>query len=136
MECPSSAIIQSDAPQSHPRIGVSEANFPGNPQRNFIFKNPIGPPVSICNSDPGRALITGTIDGDPAANGYPFFTSLNAFKIPTLWNVKNTAPYFYDNSARTLDDVVNFYIQFVFPPFGLHLTPEDGQDIVAYLKLL
>jgi hypothetical protein len=117
-------------------IGVSEANFLNNPVRNFIFRNPDGTQSSIWSADPGRALITGKIDGNPAANGAPFFTSLNAFKISTLWNVKNTAPYFHDNSARTLDDVVNFYIQFVFPPFGLQLTAQDEQDIVAYLKLL
>jgi cytochrome c peroxidase len=42
--------------------------------------------------DPGRALIT----GDP--------NDLLNFKIATLWGIKDTAPYFHDNSARTLED--------------------------------
>jgi len=116
-------------------IGVSEGNLLRNPVRNFIFRQD-GKQYSILSPDPGRALITGHIDGNPAANGAPFFTSLNAFKIPVLWGVKDTAPYFHDNSARTLEDVVNFYGDFVFPPFGLTLTAQDRADIVAYLKLL
>jgi cytochrome c peroxidase len=117
-------------------IGVSEGNFLHNPVRNYIFHNADGSQSSVWSADPGRALITGKIDGNPAANGAPFFTSLNAFKIPTLWGVKNTAPYFHDNSGNSLEDVVNFYGDFVFPPFGMFLTPQDRIDIVAYLKLL
>jgi cytochrome c peroxidase len=117
-------------------IGVSEANFLQNPVRPYIFHNLDGSQVTILSSDPGRALITGHIDGNPAVNGAPFFTSLNAFKISSLWGVKNTAPYFHNNSANTLEDVVNFYGDFVFPPFGLSLSPQDRIDIVAYLKLL
>jgi len=121
-------------------IGISEANFALNPVRNYLFTltKPDGTPtvVSIWSSDPGRALITGTIDGDPTKNGAPFFTTLNAFKIPILWGVKNTAPYFHDNSAKTMEEVVSFYAQFVFPNFGLFITAQDQADIVAYMNLL
>lgn len=117
-------------------IGVSEGNLIGNSVRNFIFRNADGTQSSVWSPDPGRALITGKIDGVAAANGAPFFTSLNAFKISPLWGVKNTAPYFHDNSARTLDDVVAFYRQFVLPPFNIQLTLQDQADIVAYLQLL
>ena len=37
---------------------------------------------------------------------------MNAFKIPTLWGVAQTAPYFHDNSAKTLEDVVKHYAKF------------------------
>jgi len=121
-------------------IGISEANFALNPVRNYLFtlQNPNGTQTvaSIWSSDPGRALITGTIDGDPTKNGAPFFTTLNAFKIPILWGVKKTAPFFHDNSAKTLDEVVSFYAQFVFPQFGLFITAQDQADIVAYMNLL
>ena len=52
-----------------------------------------------------------------AAAGVPtppraFFANL--FKIPPLWGVKDTAPYFHDNSAKTLEDVAEHYEFFFF----------------------
>jgi hypothetical protein len=111
-----------------------------NRKRPFIFSNTDGTETTVWTPDPGRALITGVIDGNPNADGAPFFTSLNSFKIPTLWGVKNTAPYFHDNSAMTLRDLVDHYAEFVFatlpPPFTTILNEQDKADIVAYLKLL
>jgi cytochrome c peroxidase len=81
----------------------------------------------------GRALITG--DPNEAFN----------FKIPTLWGIKDTAPYFHDNSARTLEDVMDHYTRlFRFiddqlprdQQFFRVLSDQDKADIVAFLKLL
>ena len=111
-----------------------------NRKRPFIFTNADGTETTVWTPDPGRALITGVIDGDPNADGAPLFTSLNSFKISTLWGVKNTAPYFHDNSAMNLEELVDHYAEFVFaplpPPFTTILTEQDKADIVAYLKLL
>jgi hypothetical protein len=111
-----------------------------NRKRPFIFKNADGTETTVWTPDPGRALITGVIDGNPDADGAPLFTSLNSFKIPTLWGVKNTAPYFHDNSAKDLNEVVDHYADFLFatlpPPFTTILSEQDKADIVAYLNLL
>ena len=72
------------------------------------------------------------------------FDSLNAFKIPSLRGVSHTAPYFHDNSAKTLEDVVRHYDLFFATVFGIptngqppfFLTAQEQADIVAYLKLL
>jgi cytochrome c peroxidase len=118
-------------------VNVSEFNAAGNPVRPFVFQRPDGTRVTVRSPDPGRALITGAIDGDPAADGAPFFTSLNAFKIPSLWGVKDTAPYFHDNSAKTLEDVAAHYARFFLTiPAPIQLSAQDQADIVAYLKLL
>jgi len=42
------------------------------------------------------------------------------------------APYFHNGSARTLDDVVNFYNQ----RFGIGFTDQQRRDLVAFLKTL
>jgi hypothetical protein len=137
---------------------VSELNAARNPVTTFVFKNQLhdldpstnqdGTPdgvIEVTSPDPGRALITGRAD-----DFFPFppgsFDHLNAFKISTLWGVGKTAPYFHDNSARTLEDVVDHYQRFfliVSDPDGLGpaapalvLSDQDKQDIVAYLKLL
>ena len=118
-------------------VNVSEFNEASNPARPFVFRRADGTMTTVWSPDPGRALITGVIDGDPAADGAPFFTSLNAFKIPILWGVKDTAPYFHDNSAKTLEDVVAHYARFFLTiPAKIQLTRQDQEDIVAYLRLL
>ncbi len=110
-------------------IGVSEFNAAGNPVREFIFHNSDGTTTRIKSPDPGRALITG-IANDPTGQ------NLNAFKIPTLWGVRRTAPYFHDNSAETLEQVAAHYARFFAAISPIVLTPQDQADIVAYMKLL
>jgi cytochrome c peroxidase len=137
---------------------VSEFNDARNPVTTFVFRNQLydsnpatnqdGTPdgiIEVTSPDPGRALITGRAD-----DFFPFppgsFDHLNAFKISPLWGVRDTAPYFHDNSAQTLEDVAEHYRRFflvVSDPDGpgpagpvIVLTEQDKQDIVAYLKLL
>jgi cytochrome c peroxidase len=74
--------------------------------------------------DPGEAI--------PKANS-DFFLF---FKTPSLWGVKNTAPYFHDNSAATLADVMSHYDKFLSAFTGTGLTAQDQADLVNYLNLL
>lgn len=112
-------------------VGVSEFNEGGNPAQQFIWTNPNGTQTYLSTPDPGRALITGRIDQPGPAS------DLNAFKISILWGVKDTAPYFHDNSAKTLEDVAAHYARFFQTiPAPVTLTEQDQADIVAYLKLL
>jgi cytochrome c peroxidase len=89
---------------------------------DFIFNG--GAPLS--SPDPGRALITGDVN------------DFEAFKISPLRGIRRTAPYFHDNSAKTLEDVAAHYTRFFafVTNNGLQLTPQDEADIVAYMKLL
>ena len=67
-------------------------------------------------------------------------TNTRKFNTPQLFGIRDTAPYFHDHRARTLDDVVVHY-QSVFRflrevrGFPLPLIPdEDVAPIVAYMK--
>lgn len=82
-------------------------------------------------ADLGRVMVT----GDPADTG--------AFKTPTLRNIAETAPYFHDGRARTLEEVVEFYdkgglenphLDEKIRPIGL--SAEEKADLVAFLKAL
>jgi len=120
-------------------VAVSELNEIGNPVQRFILHNMDGSTTPLCSPDPGRALVTGKIPPIPLPCGAlgPPFSDWNAFKIPILWGVKDTAPYFHDNSAKTLEDVVAHYARFFqLIPAPVTLTTQDQADIVAYLKLL
>jgi len=101
------------------------------------------------SSDPGRALLTGFVGGAPPGDDW------NKFEVPGLHGIAQTAPYFHNNSATTLEDVVDHYIEMfkfvqanaapgVVPPIsttdGVHFdrppTPEERAALVAYLKKL
>ncbi|TXL12717.1 cytochrome-c peroxidase [Methylococcaceae bacterium HT3] len=68
---------------------------------------------------------------------------ISKFKTPTLRNIALTAPYLHDGSAKTLEEVVEYYNKggdknpfldsAIFP---LHLTDQEKQDLVAFLKAL
>jgi len=54
----------------------------------------------VTTSDPGRLLLT----GQPA--------DLGVFDVPQLRGVSRTAPYFHNNSAATLEEVLDHYVAF------------------------
>jgi cytochrome c peroxidase len=107
---------------------VSALNQTGLPLRTYIVTTPDGSTATVTTSDPGRMLVS----GDPA--------DVNRFKQPTLWGIKNTAPYFHDNSAKTLEDVLehyDFFLRRAGAQFGFRgFTSQDKSDIIAFLKLL
>ena len=70
--------------------------------------------------------------------GGPFRSVIacNLFKTPSLWGIRRTAPYFHDNSSKTLEEVAEQYTFMFMREAGIRLTPQDEADIVAFLKLL
>jgi cytochrome c peroxidase len=127
---------------------VSEINEGGNPPIDFVFHNQNVPGgiIEISSPDPGRALTTGRADESDPTSSASTFDHLNAFKISPLRGIRKTAPYFHDNSAKTLEDVLRHYRLFFAivtdidgpgpePPL-VDLTDQDQEDIVAFLKLL
>lgn len=142
----------SDVPGSPPPgvrfidTGVTLVNAPNNPIRTWIINDGINPVVTVDSPDIGLLLNPAPPSPPPTVIPRAFFANL--FKIPTLWGVKDTAPYFHDNGAKTLRDAVTHYQRFfnfteAQDPVGsrtlggfLVLTDEDVEDIVAYLQLL
>jgi cytochrome c peroxidase len=109
-----------------------------------------GTKIRRTSSDPGRAFLTGFVGGPPALDDW------NKLDTPGLRGIRKTAPYFHNNSAATLEDVVDHYIEFfkrvqvnaaaagVVPPiastdgvhFDRHPTPEERASLLAYLRKL
>ena len=71
-------------------------------------------------TDPGRALITGK------------WVDLGRLKGPILRGLPARAPYFHNGSAETLDDVIEFYNK----RFNVGFTPQEKDDLIAFLKTL
>ena len=128
--------------------GVTLVNEPNNPIRTWVINDGINPVVTIRSPDIGLLLnpIPPAAQPPPTVIPRAFFAGL--FKIPTLWGVADTAPYFHNNGAKTLRDAVAHYQRFfnfteAQDPVGsrslggfIELTDNDVDDIVAYLKLL
>ena len=112
---------------------VSEFNAANNPTHTFVFNKGTPQEAIIESPDLGRAMVTGQLEAP-----VPLLDQVNSFKISPLRGIKNTAPYFHDNSAKTLEDVAAHYARFfsTVTAGGLVLTEQDQADIVAYMKLL
>ena len=110
---------------------------------------PAGTKVRRTSSDPGRALLTGFVGGPGPDDDW------DKFDVPGLHGIRATAPYFHNNSAATLEDVVDHYVQFfkriealaapgVVSPAastdGVHFDraprPEERAALLAYLRKL
>lgn len=129
-------------------VGVSERNVIGNPLYTFLVEDTLGPPVEVTTPDIGilmtdhdQLVSLGVVPPDFVLAQFglrrAFFA--NMFKTPTLWGIKDTAPYFHDNSAKNLEEMLEQYdFAFGTPPIGgaITLTPQDKEDIIAFLKLL
>jgi hypothetical protein len=128
--------------------GVSEANVIGNPVRTFLVHDGLGDPIPVTTPD------IGVLMSNPATTPFsaippPFLLKqfglrlaffANFFKTPTLWGVKDTAPYFHDNSAKDFDQMLQQY-DFLFLTHRvirgqIVLTEQEKEDIKAFLKLL
>lgn len=121
------------AGQRFSNVGVSEFNAAQNPVHTFVFNRGTAQEAIIPSPDLGRAMVTGQLEAP-----VPVLDQVNAFKISPLRGIRLTAPYFHDNSAKTLEDVAAHYALFfnVVTGGGIVLTPQDQADMVAYLKLL
>ena len=111
---------------------------------------PAGTRIRRTSSDPGRALITGFVGGPGALDDW------EKFDVPGLRGISSTAPYFINNSAATLEEMVDHYIELfkrvkanfvpgnVVPPIattdGVHFdrapSPEERQALLAFLRKL
>jgi cytochrome c peroxidase len=121
-------------------IGVSERNLIGNPAYSFVVTNLDGSVVVIDPTpDPGAMLNNPPPRVPPGVPAPPRSFFANFFKILPLWGIRDTAPYFHDNSAKTLEDVAEHYAFFFLTSpstTGFVFTPQDQADVVAFLKLL
>jgi len=118
--------------------------------RTYEIALPGGATTRRTSSDPGRALLTGFVGGAPPTDDW------NKLEVPQLRGISKTAPYFHNNSAATLEEVVDHYMAFFTqlrvtlapgapppPPTttdGVHFDriplPEEREPLLAYLRTL
>lgn len=148
--------ISSQCPRPVDTVTPARFNFAPCPARlarnarTYEITLPTGARIRRTSSDPGRALLTGF-----AGIGPPARDDWNKLDMNGLRGIRHTAPYFHNNSADTLEAVVDHYIEFfkrvqatappgVVPPVsstdGVHFDraplPEERAALLAYLRKL
>ncbi len=127
-------VVSNPPPNGFPGSLIQGPGF-DLPIQRFSVDLPNGTTVVLESSDPGTVLTDAkaleTVGGNQV---------FNRFDIPQLRGINETAPYFHDHRAKTLEDVVKHYQVFFFfinaiRGFPLPLIPdEDIAPIVAYMK--
>lgn len=123
-------------------VGVSERNAHGlrftHDAGGGVFEPVV---IPLVKEDGTIVQHTVTFDiGLAATTGR--FEDIGRFKVPQLRGVKNLAPYFHDNSAATLADVVDHFNSPQYnnsrdgKKYPIHLTPQERADLLAFLDIL
>jgi cytochrome c peroxidase len=141
-------VLQGTCGTCHDTPSVGNHSFPtplnigtGDPSPSTPFQSLGGldlsylPQIAVCKTDATTGLPTNncktTTDlGQALIDGK--FDHVGKIKGPILRGLAGRAPYFHNGSAATLLDAVNFYDT----RFGLHLSQQDKDDLVAFLKTL
>ncbi len=112
-----------DSSPDHPSINLGGLDLSYLPEITVCKKDlTTGGLTNNCKTttDLGQALVDGKFD------------HVGKIKGPILRGLAARAPYFHNGSAATLLDAVNFYDT----RFNLHLSEQDTDDLVAFLKTL
>lgn len=64
------------------------------------------------------------------------FQDISSFQTPVLHGLSRSAPYLHDGSARTLRDLVDTVVRTDKMGHGSHLSEQQLDDLVEYLKTL
>ena len=107
--------------------GVSQLSFPDLPIFQITgcpdpFADPQQPaaPYVILTTDPGKALVSGLC------------SDVSRTKGPILRGLAARAPYFHNGAAGNLNELLEFYNQ----RFQMNLSPEEKQQLIAFLNSL
>jgi cytochrome c peroxidase len=127
-------VVSNPPPPGFPSSPIQGPGVDLATQR-FTIDLPNGTSVVLESSDPGTVLTDAaaleTVGGNQV---------FNRFDIPQLRGINQTAPYFHDHRAKTLEEVVEHYRSFFFfinvvRGFPLPLiADEDIAPIVAYMR--
>jgi cytochrome c peroxidase len=112
-----------DPSPANPRVSLGGLDLAYLPEITACKKDlTTGGLTNICKTttDLGQALVDGQ------------FAHIGKIKGPILRALAARAPYFHNGSATTLLDAMNFYDT----RFNLHLSEQDKDDLVAFLKTL
>jgi len=123
-------------------VGVSERNL-----HNLRFTEDLGggnfAPIvlPLVKNDGTVVNLTVTFDIGLAATTARY-EDIGRFKVPQLRWLASLAPYFHDNSAATIEEVVDYFNSPQYNNsvdgklYPIHLNPQQRADLIAFLYIL
>ena len=123
-------------------IGISERN-----KHNLRFTVPLPGGgfetvvLPLAKTDGTTVNLPVTFDVGLAASTARF-EDVGRFKVPQLRNVRLNAPYFHDNSAMTLEGVIEYFDSPAYNQsrdgrrYPIHLSHSQKKDLLEFLKIL
>ncbi len=123
-------------------VGVSERNLHGLRFTQDLGGGQFAPVViPLVREDGIIKNVTVTFDiGLAATTGR--WEDIGRFKVPQLRGVKANGPYFHDNSAATLEEVVDYFNSDAYNNskdgrnFPVHLSADKRADLIEFLEIL
>jgi len=127
---------------------VAERNNVDLPEYLFSGVDPVFGPISFQSPDLGHIMVSGNLCEVWAACFLNPGQTQSIFRISSLWGVGRKARFFHDNSATTLEGVLEHAQDFFHETavglgaFGdpnapaFEISEQDAEDMVAYLRLL
>lgn len=123
-------------------IGVAQRNLHN---LRFTFDNGDGTfsPIVLPLVDGDGTVVQHTVTFDVGlAATTSRYEDLSRFKVPQLRGVKDAGPYFHDNSAATLVEVIDYFNSDDYnlskdgSRFPIHMSTKERSDLLAFLLLL
>jgi cytochrome c peroxidase len=144
-------VVSSNSPFDQWVRGKADALTPQQVQGFRVFVDPAKGNCSVCHSAPSftdngfhNLGLKSFADKDADVGRFrqrPVALMKGAFKTPQLRDIAQTAPYFHDGSAATLEQVVEHYVTGGQVKTNLSplmnpvtLTAEEKQALVAFLR--
>ncbi len=124
-------------------IGVAERNALHLEFRRFDTTTGERVPVVLQLATQSGATVSVTVTDDVgAAVASGRYEDLHRFKVPQLRKIRDLGPYFHDNSAATLEDVVDYFDGDDYNRsidgrrYPIHLSASERAALLAFLKVL
>lgn len=123
-------------------VGVSERNAHGLRFTEDLGNGQFAPIVlPLVKQDGTVVQHTVTFDIGLAATTARY-EDIGRFKVPQLRGLASQAPYFHDNSAATIEEVVDYFNSPFYNQsrdgklYPIHLSPQQRADLIAFLQIL
>lgn len=146
-------VLSKDSPFDHWVAGDAKAMTPDQVKGFALFIDPKKANCAACHSGANftdnsfHNLGLASFGKDnPDLGRYtqrPVASMKGAFKTPTVRDAERTAPYFHDGSARTLEELVDFYAQGGIVKTNrsasmkeLNLSADEKAQLVAFMRAL
>src|SRR5262249_46134246 len=90
----------------------------------------------------GTQIDVPVVDDIGAAAATGRYEDLHRFKVPQLRRISQLGPYFHDNSAATLEEVVDYFNSDDYNGSKdgalnpIHMNAEERQNLLAFLNIL